>query len=158
MGEGPTGAGRSRDDSRGLWSSDEGDFFLLKGLCEDLSPSVMVGEMDWLAGRELGFFGTKSQAVMYCGLGCACDEDSEGRPLIAVKVGAKAFPSLSSDMNGAVLMAGKCSTADMVHDQKKAHQQVFPLVEISLSGRLVVLYCRWFRRGSSELRCLLAKH
>jgi hypothetical protein len=46
VGEGPTGVGHSRDDPRGRWSSNEGDLFLLKGLSGDLSPLVIVGEME----------------------------------------------------------------------------------------------------------------
>lgn len=114
MGEGPTGVGHSRDDPRGRWSFDEGDLFLLKGLSGDLSPLVMVGEMEWLAGRELGSRGTEPQAVMPCGPIGICGEGGEGRPLTAVKAGANGSPSFSFSMKGAVLMAGICRTADIV--------------------------------------------
>lgn len=64
MGEGPAGVGHSLEDSRGRWSSVEGDRFLLKGLSGDRSPLVMVGETEWLAGRELGSRGAEPQLVM----------------------------------------------------------------------------------------------
>ena len=67
MGEGPAGVGHSPEDPRGRWSSGECDRFLLKGLSGDLSPLVIVGEMEWLAGRELGPRGTEPQVVMPCG-------------------------------------------------------------------------------------------
>jgi hypothetical protein len=116
VGEGPTGVGHSRDDPRGRWPSNEGDLFLLKGLSGDLSPLVMVGEMEWLAGRELGSLSTEPQAVMPCGPVCAWGEGGEGCPLTAVKAGANGSPSFSFSMNGAVLIAGMCSTADIVPD------------------------------------------
>lgn len=112
------GVGHSRDDPRGRWSSREGDLFLLKGLSGDLSPLVMVGEMEWLAGREPRSRGTGPQAVMPCGPVGACGEDGEGRPLTAVKAGANGSPSFSFSMNGAVLIAGMCSTADMVPESR----------------------------------------
>lgn len=118
MGEGPTGVGHSRGDPRGRWSSIECDRFLLKGLSGDVSPLVMVGEVEWLAGRELGSCGTEPQAVMPCGPVGACGEDGDGRPLTAVKAGANGSPSFSFSMNGAVLIAGMCNTADIVPESK----------------------------------------
>ena len=74
----------------------------------------MVGEIEWLAGRELGSRGTELQAVTPRGPVDLCGEDGEGRPLTAVKAGANGSPSLSFSMNGVVLIAGMCSTADVV--------------------------------------------
>jgi hypothetical protein len=104
----------SLEDARVCSSSTEGVRFLLKRLSGDLSPLVMVGEIDWVAGRGLASRGTELQAVMLCGPVDVCGEDEDGRPLTAVKAGVKWSPSLSFSMNGAVLMTGKCSTADIV--------------------------------------------
>ena len=72
----------------------------------------MVGEIELLRGRELDSLGTGSQAVTPRGPVDVCG--GEGRPLTAVKAGANGSPSFSFSMNGAVLMAGMCSTADIV--------------------------------------------
>ena len=75
---------------------------------------VMVGEMELLRGRELDSLGTGSQAVTPRSPVDVCGEDTEGRPLTAVKAGANGSPSLSFSMNGAVLIMGRCSMADIV--------------------------------------------
>lgn len=114
MGEGLAGVAHSLDDPRFRSSSIEYDRFLLKGLSGEVSPLVMVGEMEWLAGRELGSRGTEAQAVMLCGRTDAWGEEGDGRPLTAVKAGAKGSPSFSFSMKGAVFITGMCSTADIV--------------------------------------------
>lgn len=79
----------------------------------------MVGETEWLGGRELGSCGAETQAVMPCGPGGACGEDEDGRrPLTAVKAGKNGSPSFSFSMNGAMLVADMCSTADIVPKSK----------------------------------------
>lgn len=74
----------------------------------------MVGEIELLRGRELDSLGTGSQAVTPRGPVDVCG--GEGRPLTAVKAGANGSPSFSFSMNGAVLIVGMCSTADMIAD------------------------------------------
>lgn len=74
----------------------------------------MVGEIEWLAGRELVSRGTEPQAATLRGPVDVCGEEGAGRPLTAVKAGANGSPSLSLSMKGAVLVAGMCSTADIV--------------------------------------------
>jgi hypothetical protein len=74
----------------------------------------MLGEIELLRGRELGSLGTGSQAVTPRSPVDVCGEDGEGRPLTAVKAGANGSPSFSFSMNGAVLIVGMCSTADIV--------------------------------------------
>lgn len=74
----------------------------------------MLGEIELLRGRELGSLGTGSQAVTPRGPVDVCGEETEGRPLTAVKAGANGSPSLSFSMNGAVLIIGRCSIVDIV--------------------------------------------
>jgi hypothetical protein len=74
----------------------------------------MVGEMEWLAGRELTSSGTDPQVVMLGKPVDVCGEEEDGLPLTAVKAGAKGSPSFSLSMNGAVLITGMCRTADIV--------------------------------------------
>ena len=76
----------------------------------------MVGEIELLRGRELDSLGTGSQAVTPRGPVDVCGEETEGRPLTAVKAGGNGSPSFSFSMNGAVLIVGMCSTADMIAD------------------------------------------
>lgn len=75
---------------------------------------AMVGEIELLRGRELDSLGTGSQAVTPRGPVDVCGEETEGRPLTAVKAGANGSPSLSFSMNGAVLIIGRCSIVDIV--------------------------------------------
>lgn len=70
--------------------------------------------MELLRGRELDSLGTGSQAVTPRSPVDVCGEDTEGRPLTAVKAGANGSPSLSFSMNGAVLIIGRCSIVDIV--------------------------------------------
>lgn len=98
----------------------------------------MVGETEWLAGRELGSRGAGAQAVMACGGGGGgpCGEDEDGRPLTAVKAGANGSPSFSFSMNGAVLIAGMCSTADIMSGSKLLRGRFaffFPLLPFQLA-------------------------
>jgi len=75
----------------------------------------MVGEIELLRGRELDSLGTGSQAVTPRGPVDVCGEETEGRPLTAVKAGGNGSPSFSFSMNdGAVLIMGRCSMADIV--------------------------------------------
>ena len=64
----------------------------------------MVGEIELLRGRELDSLGTGSQAVTPRGPVDVCG---------VVTHAAIAFPF---SMNGAVLIVGMCSTADMIAD------------------------------------------
>ena len=84
------------------------------GLSGERSPLVMVGEMEWLGGRDAGSRETELQAGILCEVVEVLGEVGEGRPLTAVNAGAKDSPILSLSMKGAVLTRGMCKTADIV--------------------------------------------